>query len=191
MAFALGGCGNVTADRPADSGTGGVGGKIGIGSGAGGATGGSGETGGVPAASGGAGGLAGSGGILATGGVSGAGGACATGQLYCSGACVASDAVHCGNCATTCAVGQVCSNSICLGAGAGGIPGTGGAGGIGSMAPVACGQSASLLGGCPTGPSGMTCEHCQWVGGNYGITPAPCTIASGSALCVSDCSACP
>ena len=38
---------------------------------------------------------------------------CQTGLMSCNGACVASDATHCGSCTTTCQTGQVCSNDAC------------------------------------------------------------------------------
>ncbi len=38
---------------------------------------------------------------------------CTAGLLACGGACVASDASHCGSCSTACASGQVCSGNSC------------------------------------------------------------------------------
>lgn len=196
------GCGTVTADPPADGSAGapGSGGKLGADTGTGGQAGAEISTGGTGQASGGTGGIAtGTGGIQATGGIGsggnpGTGGtACGTSsQSLCNGSCVdITTTTNCGTCGNKCGSGQTCSNGSCVGGGStGGTTGTGngGSSGTGGSPPIACGQTASLLGGCPTGPSGMICEHCQWISG---ATVTPCTIASGSALCVPDCSACP
>lgn len=184
------GCGNVTALAIDDGGTGGAAGSSGGGGFAS-------STGGATAATGGAGGLAlGAGGAQTTGGVPGTGGVpCSSGQLYCAGVCVASDALHCGNCATTCTSPQVCSNNSCSGGGSGGASGSGGSGSGGSVAPcpapnMRCsdgchaveddGQNCGTCGhACATG---QTCTEgaCSGLGSCNGRMDVICSLASGA-----------
>lgn len=118
LAMAIG-CGSVTADPPADGGTGGAAGKVGVETGTGGAVG---AGGGGQAGAGGIGGLAmgtGGAGAFATGGQGGfiQDPRCVGANIqYCPGvACtdLTMDTANCGSCGNACAGGQICWHGYC------------------------------------------------------------------------------